>query len=105
MLAGFSFGAAVACRAALTAAPVCLITIAPPPDRARKLLEGRRPEVPWLVIQGEADAVVSSRELTKWIDELGPGPELVLLPSVDHFFHGNLTLLRQTIVGHLGSRA
>jgi alpha/beta superfamily hydrolase len=28
-------------------------------------------------------------------------PELVLLPDVDHFFHGRLTLLRDTVVGRV----
>ena len=98
VLAGFSFGAMVACRAALTAKPAMLITIAPPAARARKLLEGRKPDVPWLVIQGDADGVVPADEVSAWLAELGPGPELVLLPGVDHFFHGNLTVLRQTVV-------
>ena len=39
VLAGFSFGAVVACRAALTAKPAQLITIAPPVTRAKKLLD------------------------------------------------------------------
>jgi alpha/beta superfamily hydrolase len=98
VLAGFSFGAIVACRAALTAKPARLLTIAPPPERARKLLEGRRPEAKWLIVQGDADGVVASDEVAAWATELGPGPELVVLPGVDHFFHGKLTLLRQTIV-------
>jgi alpha/beta superfamily hydrolase len=102
LLAGFSFGAMVACRAALTARPAHLITIAPPVGRARKLLEGRRPDVPWLIVQGDADGVVPSEEVAAWVAELGPGPELVVLPGVDHFFHGNLTLLRQTLVDRLG---
>jgi alpha/beta superfamily hydrolase len=101
VLSGFSFGAVVACRAALTANPAQLITIAPPAARARQLLEGRRPTVPWLVIQGDADGVVPSDEVAEWLAGLGEGPELVVLPGVDHFFHGNLTLLRQTIVARL----
>ena len=105
LLAGFSFGAMVACRAALTARPAHLITIAPPVGRARKLLEGKRPDVPWLIIQGDADGVAPSQEVTAWVEELGPGPELVVLPGVDHFFHGNLTLLRQTLVERLGGSA
>jgi alpha/beta superfamily hydrolase len=102
LLAGFSFGAMVACRAALVARPAYLITVAPPVARTRKLLEGQRPEVPWLIVQGEADGVVPSQEVAAWVEELGAGPELVVLPGVDHFFHGNLTLLRQTLVARLG---
>lgn len=104
-LAGFSFGAAVACRAALAVRPQALITIAPPVSRARKLLEGRLPNTRWLVIQGDADGVVPSHEVSDWAAELGGAVELLLLPGVDHFFHGNLTQLRQTIVEWLGGRA
>jgi len=30
-----------------------------------------------------------------------PGPELLLLPEVDHFFHGKLTLLRERLLALL----
>jgi alpha/beta superfamily hydrolase len=94
----------VACRAALAVRPARLITIAPPVPRTRKLLGGQRPIVPWLIIQGDADGVVPAHEVSDWAAELGRGVELVVLPGVDHFFHGNLTLLRQTIVERLGGR-
>lgn len=101
LLAGFSFGGAVACRAALTTAPVALVTIAPPVALARRLLAGALPATRWLLIQGEADGVVPPQGARDWAAELGSAVELILLPEVDHFFHGNLTLLRQTIIGHL----
>ena len=104
-LAGFSFGAMVACRAAVTTRPAQLITVAPPPARTRQFLEGRRPAGPWLVIQGDADEVVSAEEVIEWVNELSPRPELVVLPGVDHFFHGHLSLLRETLVKRLGPPA
>ena len=105
LLAGFSFGAMVACNAAVTARPAHLISIAPPASRARKLLAGRRPDGPWTIIQGDADGVVPSDEVAEWVAGFDPAPELVILPGVDHFFHGNLTLLRQTLVKRLGRGA
>lgn len=101
LLAGFSFGGAVACRAALTVSPAVLVTIAPPVALARRLLSGATPAVPWLLIQGDADGVVPPQGARDWAGELGSAVQLVLLPGVDHFFHGNLTLLRQTIIGRL----
>ncbi len=101
LLAGFSFGGAVACRAALSTFPVTLVTIAPPVALARRLLAGALPATRWLLIQGEADGVVPPQGAREWAAELGSAVELILLPEVDHFFHGNLTLLRQTIVGQL----
>ncbi len=102
ILSGFSFGATVACRAALTAAPAHLITIAPPPDRARALLEGRHPQCPWLLVQGDADGVVPAHDVQAWVEELDPRPDFEVLPGVDHFFHGSLTQLRQTIIRQVG---
>lgn len=101
LLAGFSFGAMVACAAAVQARPAQLVTIAPPVERSKRLLAGRHPSVPWLVVQGEADGVVPSGEVAAWVAALQPSPTLVVLPGVDHFFHGHLTGLRQTLLSHL----
>lgn len=103
VMAGFSFGAVVACNAAVTAVPDHLLAIAPPAGRARRLLAGRRPGCPWTIIQGDADGVVPATEVAEWVAGLVPPPELIVLPGVDHFFHGNLTVLRQTIVRRLGA--
>ena len=100
-LLGFSFGGMVAARAALTAAPVQLVTVAPAASRMAGLLEGRQPECPWLIVQGETDDVVSCAEIVSWVDGLAPGPQLVVVPDTGHFFHGRLTKLREIVVNHL----
>jgi len=100
-LAGFSFGAAVAIRAALTSPCRQLISVAPPVARMANLLGGARPDCPWLLIQGDADEVVSAADVVAWARALDPPPDLVLLPDVDHFFHGRLTLLRDTVVSRV----
>jgi alpha/beta superfamily hydrolase len=41
---------------------------------------------------------VSPDEVIAWAGELSPAPTLVVLPGVDHFFHGSLTALRDTVV-------
>ena len=99
-LLGFSFGAMVAVRAALTAEPAHLVTIAPAVSRMLDLLEGRQPACPWLIVQGDADEVVACEDVVNWVDGLDPGPELIVLPDVGHFFHGRLTLLRETVSKH-----
>jgi alpha/beta superfamily hydrolase len=101
-LCGFSFGAMVACRAALSAKPDWLVSIAPPAQRMGGLLDGREPEGRWLVIQGDADAVVHCESVVNWVAGLERKPELVILPDVEHFFHGRLTVLRETLVERLG---
>lgn len=103
LLAGFSFGAMVACATAVTVQPAQLVTIAPPVERTRELLAGRHPAVPWLVVQGDADGVVPSAGVVAWVAGLAPPPELVVLPGVDHFFHGSLASLRETLVSRLSA--
>ena len=100
-LAGFSFGAAVAIRAALATTCAQLISVAPPVARMARLLDGKGPACPWLLIQGMADEVVAAGDVQDWARTLDPPPDLVLLPDVDHFFHGRLTLLRDTVVSRV----
>jgi alpha/beta superfamily hydrolase len=100
-LAGFSFGAVVSVRAALQLSPAQLISIAPAVNILGRDLS-TTPRSPWLIVQGEADEVVPAGEVRDWVATLSPRPELVLLPEVDHFFHGKLVLLRELLVVKLG---
>lgn len=100
-LAGFSFGGAVAIRAAARGACQQLITIAPPVARMSRLLGDVSVACPWLLVQGMADEVVQAADVEAWARARKPPPDLVLLPDVDHFFHGRLTLLRDTIVSRV----
>lgn len=97
-LAGFSFGAVVAIRAAEQLKPARLISVAPPVMRMADLLAKVRVECPWLIVQGTADEVVSAEDVQNWAQTRHPEARLVLLPEVGHFFHGRLTLLRETLI-------
>ena len=103
-LAGFSFGAVVSARAAAQLAPARLVSIAP----AVSIL-GRElavvPAMPWLIVQGDADDVVACNDVIEWAENLDPRPELIILPGVDHFFHGHLVSLRELLVAHLDDNA
>lgn len=99
-LAGFSFGAAVAIAAAGRDEPDRLVTVAPAVNRVAAVVE-RQPQCPWLIVQGEDDELVAVDDTVAWVNRLAPGPELVVLPGVDHFFHGKLTLLKETVTGAL----
>jgi len=100
-LAGFSFGAAIAIRVAASAEPAGLVTVAPAVRRFAAGLESQ-PDCPWLVVQGDADELVDVAETIDWVNGLAPGPELVVMPGVDHFFHGRLVELRATVSAFLG---
>jgi len=95
-LAGFSFGAAMAIRAALECRPAGLISVAPAVARFAGSLD-HQPDCPWLIIHGDRDELVDVDDTIAWVNELDPGPELELFPDTDHFFHGRLTLVRNAV--------
>ena len=103
-LAGFSFGAVVSWRAAARLRPGQLVSIAPPVERMADVVAGLRPDCPWLVVQGDADEVVPCAGVRDYVARLAPPPELVVLPGVDHFFHGRLSLLKAVLHEHLAAR-
>ncbi len=100
-LAGFSFGGVVALRACTTrGAGVVdrLVTIAPALGRNfGSPREISMPACPWLVVQGDADDVVDQQVVIDWATQLEPAPQLVVLPGVGHFFHGQLPVLQQHV--------
>lgn len=96
-LGGFSFGAAIAIRAALEVEVSGLVSVAPAVARFAAGLE-QQPRCPWLVIQGDEDELVDVDETVAWIDSLEPGPELLVVPGAEHFFHGRLNDLREAVM-------
>jgi alpha/beta superfamily hydrolase len=99
VLAGFSFGAGVAMRAAAQVQPDWLVCIAPAVDRVP--LEGLvAPACPWLIVQGDADEVVEPGSVTRWVAEAPGAPRLVMLPGVGHFFHRQLHTLREQLLAN-----
>ena len=99
-LAGFSFGAAIAIRAAVATEVDGLISVAPAVARFASGLEDQ-PRCPWLIIQGDEDELVDVDETVEWVDGLEPGPELLVLEGVEHFFHGRLVELREAVTAFI----
>lgn len=95
-LAGFSFGAAIAIRAAIEEQPDGLLTVAPAVRRFASGLDAQ-PDCPWLIVQGDEDELVDVTETIEWANGLAPGPELIVMPGVEHFFHGRLVDLREAV--------
>lgn len=93
VLGGFSFGAAMAARAAARVETERLVLIGPavvnfaPPAVSQHTL----------VIHGEADEVVPLSAVFDWArPQTLP---VTVVPGVGHFFHGQLGLLKQLILG------
>ena len=96
-LAGFSFGAVVSARAAISLEAARLISIAPAVNILGRELAAT-PAMPWLIIQGDADDVVPADDVIEWAGNLDPQPDLIVLPGAGHFFHGQLVALRGLLV-------
>jgi hypothetical protein len=103
-LGGFSFGGAVAVRAAAQARPETLVTVAPGITRVA-MTDVPSPACPWLIVQGDADDVIEPAAVRDWASRQSPAPALRLLPGAGHFFHGRLHELRGVVLEFLAQIA
>ncbi|MBT9527213.1 MAG: alpha/beta fold hydrolase [Rhizobacter sp.] len=98
VLAGFSFGAYVASEAAqrlpAEAKATRLVLVGPSTQKQQM------PPVPddTLVIHGEADDVVPLSATLDWARP--QALPVTVIPGAGHFFHGQLTLLKNLVVRH-----
>ena len=98
LLSGFSFGGGVQIQAAQRLNPELLILVAPSlrhvssPQLAS--IEVNRT----LIIQGDKDDIVPLDKTLEWatVQTL----PIVVIPGAEHFFHGKLTVLKQTILNY-----
>jgi alpha/beta superfamily hydrolase len=95
-LAGFSFGAAIAVRAAIATEVAGLISVAPAISRFANGLKDQ-PRCPWLVVLGDEDELVDLNDTIDWLNGLEEGPELLVVPGGEHFFHGKLAIVREAV--------
>jgi uncharacterized protein len=103
-LGGFSFGGAVAVRAAGTAHPALLVAVAPGVSTI-DVADAAPPACPWLIVQGDADDVVPPQTVIAWAGRLAPAPTLRVLAAAGHFFHGRINELRDTVLEFLRAAA
>ncbi len=103
-LAGFSFGAAIAIRAAVKVEVNGLVSVAPAVSRFADDM-AHQPECPWLVVQGDEDELVDIEETLAWLNALEPGPELLVVAGAEHFFHGRLNDVREAVMDFIARNA
>jgi alpha/beta superfamily hydrolase len=75
-----------------------LITVAPAVNMYYFKSVQSPPNVPWLVIHGDADDVVPYAAIEGWMKKMQPPPALVVLKGAEHFFHGRLHELRDVVM-------
>jgi alpha/beta superfamily hydrolase len=95
-LAGFSFGSAVALRGHVATGAASLLLVAPPAGMGY-LDEATAPQLPWRVIHGGRDELISLETVWHWLANITAAPPVTVLDDADHFFHGRLTPLREAI--------
>lgn len=93
-LGGFSFGGGVAAHIANDCTANQLLTIAP----AFKFFDDMPvPTMPWVLIQGDADEIVSFKANQDWLSEHNANCKVIAFQGVGHFFHGQVVRLRDKI--------
>ncbi|BFM10803.1 Dot/Icm type IV secretion system effector CoxH3 [Simiduia litorea] len=100
LLAGFSFGSAVAAAASFVVPSGHLILVAPPVERYAYDKAGAFSQ-PVAVAIGEQDELVGVAGLKRWFDGLSGNKQLLVIPETGHFFHGQLTELKDWLVQQL----
>jgi len=100
-LAGFSFGSYVALKAYQefnkTLCVDALCTVAPPVGLYD--FSGVHPvKVPWVLIQGGKDEVVSAPEILQWVMAGEFQPDIYWRAEASHFLHGELIWLKKIIL-------
>jgi hypothetical protein len=102
-LAGFSFGSYIALKGHKQLQASRLLLVAPPIERFN-LANWQISNIPTLIIQGSKDDIVSPLAVSQWVAIQHHRPQLGWLEEADHFFHGHLHELRQTIIAAWGSK-
>lgn len=93
-LAGFSFGSYQALAQCAPLAAQGVLTVAPPLAYAGDSALPQS-QAPWWLIHGDADEVVDCADTMRRAKAASQPPEQVLvLPGVGHFFHGELAAVR-----------
>jgi len=95
LLAGFSFGSAVALHMAASAPPPILITVGFPAEYFDGAIP--RPQSRWLALFGSDDDVIDVDQAIRRVGALTPPPEVLVMPGAGHFLHGRLTELRRHV--------
>ena len=104
-LAGFSFGAYVAAAYAARESrnPLARLFLVAPPVHHFNMEAVRRLDVPTSIIMGQKDELVPAEQVQLWTKRLSESAlaRLHLLPDATHFFHGQLSSLKELVVADL----
>lgn len=100
-VAGFSFGGYIAARVADARSASALVTVAPSVENFD--FAPLQIRCPWLVVQPMKDEVVDPEAVMTMAAGKTPLPNLIRFEETGHFFHGQLTELRQAVLSWLST--
>ena len=96
LLAGFSFGSAIAAAASERLPVMHMVLVAPPVTRYSFATEGSF-TCPVVLVLGGQDELVNGESVRLWMSQLQSPVEEILLSEASHFFHGQLIALRESL--------
>lgn len=97
VLAGFSFGSYVSLKAFESCEGVDALCTVAPPVGLYDFSCINNVQVPWTLIQGGKDEVVSAPEILDWAMQQQNVPDVYWRAEASHFFHGELVWLRKIV--------
>lgn len=95
LLAGFSFGSAVALRLADDDPARALVTVGFPAEYFDAVIP--RPDTRWLALFGSDDDIIDVQAAIRRTRALEPAPQIEIMDGAGHFLHGRLTELRRRV--------
>ncbi|MDE2149397.1 MAG: hypothetical protein KGJ55_06110 [Gammaproteobacteria bacterium] len=102
LLAGFSFGAHVALKAAGRVTPRALVTISIAFGRYVAAAKNPpHPHCPWLAVHSRDDDVVAYADSRVQLQRYAPPPQLLTLDGAGHFYHRHLGQLQAAVLPFL----
>ena len=96
LLAGYSFGSAIAAAASEQLDARHLALIAPPVERYPYATRGDF-ACPTTIVLGGADDLVDAEAVAAWAAARAAVDRVILLPEASHFFHGELVALEREL--------
>jgi alpha/beta superfamily hydrolase len=97
LLAGFSFGSAMAAQASHELSGLAHLLLLAPPVERYAYDRQERFSCPLAVVIGSADERVDVAGVRLWAGKLQPAPAYIEYPQAGHFFHGFLTRLKADV--------
>jgi len=101
LLAGFSFGSAVAATASYRIENLAHLSLVAPPVERYSYDQDQAFPCPLCVIQGGEDELVDVPGVYAWAETIKSPTTLLRFDEATHFFHGALVQVKKSFIAHL----